>query len=117
MRSNTQGRHRGRVVNVARQVQLLLGRIVMIAEKIVRLHDVHVMDLCCLQDFPRTLCASNVAARTHLAPSAKRAGHPNLRPNSNDQRDADVEQPVGTQTKTEWAADIEQTARSQNKTQ
>ena len=37
-------------------------------------------------------------ART-LLQRLKRAGHPNLRPNSDDQRDADVEQPVGTQTK------------------
>src|SRR5437762_2500598 len=102
MRSNTERRHRGRVINVAREVQLLLGRIVMVAEKIVRLHDINIMDLCGLQDFARALGASDIRARTHFAPTAKCAAHPNLRPNSDDQGDADVQQPMRSQTKTRW---------------
>ena len=56
----------------------------MVTEKIVCLHDIHVMDLRRLQDFSRALGAVDVRARTHLAPPAERAAHPNLRPNSND---------------------------------
>ena len=88
----------------------------MVTEKIVRLHDVNVMDLRRLQNFPRALCAGNIDTRSHLAPTAKRAGDPNLRPNSNDQGDADVEQPVRSQPKTVWTADIQQPARTQRKT-
>ena len=84
----------------------------MVAEKIVCLHDVDIMNLRCLEDFACAFGSGDIPARAHLAPTAKRAGHSNLRPNSNDQRDADVEQPVGTQTKTEWAADIQQPART-----
>mgnify|MGYP003694679845 CR=1 FL=1 len=89
----------------------------MVAEKIVCLHDVDILNLRCLEDFACAFSSGDIPVRTHLAPTAKRAGHSNLRPNSNDQRDADVEQPVGTQTKAQWAADIQQTARTQNKTQ
>ena len=84
VRGNAQRCYGRRVINVARQVQLLLGRIVMVTEKIVRLHDIHVMDLRRLQDFSRALGAGDVRARTHLAPPAERATHANLRPNSND---------------------------------
>src|SRR5439155_19573886 len=109
--------YRMRIVNVAPQMQLLLCRIVVVAQKIVRLYDVHILNLGSLEDFACAFSSGDIPVRTHLAPPAKHAAHPNLRPNSNDQRDADVEQPVGTQTKTVWAADKEQTARSQNKTQ
>src|SRR4029450_10609167 len=102
-------------INVARQVQLLLGWVVMVAEKIVRLHDVDIINLRCLEDFARAFSSGDIRARTHLAPTAKRAAHPNLRPNSNDQRDADVKQPVGTETKTGWAADIRQAANAHTK--
>src|SRR5262249_35855177 len=91
-----------RVINITRQMQLLLGRIVMVAEKIVRLHDVNVTDLRRLQDFARTLGTRNVRACAHLAPPAERAAYPNLRPNSNDQWDADVNQPIRPQPETRW---------------
>src|SRR6185369_8231799 len=109
---NAQCGYRRRVVNVARQVQLLLCRIVVVAKKIVRLHDVDILNLSCLEDFACAFSSGDIPVRAHLAPMAKRTAHPNLRPNSNDQRDADVEQPVGTQTKAQWAADIQQTART-----
>ena len=45
-------------------------------------------------------------ARTspHLS---ERAGHPNLRPNPEDQRDADVKQPVRSKTETVWRKHVE----------
>src|SRR5262245_17527150 len=116
VRRDAQCSYRRRIVNVARQVQLLLCRIVVVAQKIVRLHDVDIMNLRCLEDFSRAFSPGDIPARTHFAPMAKRTAHPNLRPNSNDQWDADVEQPVGTETKTGWTADIGQ-ARAQNKAQ
>src|SRR5439155_21741711 len=117
VRSDAQCCYRRRVINVARQVQLFLGWIVMVAQKIVCLHDVDITNLRCLEDLACAFSSGDIPARTHLAPPAKRAAHPNLRPNSNDQRDAEVEQPVGTQTTAGWAADIEQKDRSQNKAQ
>src|SRR5580765_4635792 len=112
VRGDAQCCYRRRVINVARQVQLFLCRIVVVAQKIVRLYDVDIRNLGCPEDFACAFSSGDIPARAHLAPTAKRAGHSNLRPNSNDQRDADVEQPVRTQTKTVWAADIEQTART-----
>src|SRR5262245_26285923 len=100
VRRDAQCSYRRRIVNVARQVQLLLCRIVVVAQKIVRLHDVDIMNLGCLEDFACAFSSSDIPARTHLAPMAKRTFHPKLRPKSDDQRDADVEQPVGTETKT-----------------
>src|SRR6476646_11121486 len=91
--------YRRRIVNVARKVQLLLCRIVVIAQKIVRLYDVDILNLICLEDLSGTFSPGDIPARTHLAPMAKRTFHPDLRPNSNDQWDADVEQPVGTEAK------------------
>src|SRR3954471_10144519 len=117
VRRDAQCCYRRRVINVARKMQLLLGRVIMVAEKIVRLHNLDVLNLRCLEDFACAFSSSDVPVRTHLAPMAKCTRHPNLCPNSNDQRNADVEQPVRTETKTGWAADIQQTARSQNKTQ
>src|ERR1043166_9385267 len=117
MRGDAQCCYRRCVKNIARQVELFLGWVVMITQEIVRLYNINVMDLCCLQDFASALGAGNVGARAHLAPPAKRAAHPNLRPDSNDQRDAHVKQPVRTQAKTVWAADIQQATRTQNKTQ
>src|SRR4051794_4490595 len=109
--------YRRRIVNVAREVQLLLCRIVVVAQKIVRLHDVDIMNLGCLEDLSRAFSSGDIPARAHLAPMTKCTAHPNLRPNSNDYWHADVEQPVGTETKTGGAADICQAARAQNKTQ
>src|SRR5438067_11289811 len=117
VRSDAQCCYRRRVINVARQVQLFLGWIVMVAQKIVCLHDVDITNLCCLEDFACAFSSGDIPARSHLAPMAKRAAHSNLRPNSNDQRNADVKQPVRTQTKTVWAADIQHATGSQNKTQ
>src|ERR1051325_12114695 len=98
-------------------MQLLLGWVVVVAEKIVRLNDLDVVDLCCLQDFARAFGSGDIPVRTNLAPPAKRAADPNLRPNSDDQRDADVQEPVRTQTKSVRAADIQHAAGAQNKAQ
>src|SRR5262249_30869273 len=107
-------RYGRRIVNVARQVQLLLCRIVVVAQKIVRLYDVDIVNLSCLEDFACAFGSGDISARANFAPPAKRAGHTHLRPNPNDQWDADEEQPVGTQTKAGRTADIGQAARAQN---
>ena len=49
VRGNTEGCDRGGVVNVARETKLFLGRIVMIAQKIVRLHHLDIVNLRRLQ--------------------------------------------------------------------
>src|SRR5580765_1910952 len=117
VRGDAQCCYRRRVINVARQVQLFLCRIVVVAQKIVRLYDVDIRNLGCPEDFACAFSSGDIPARAHLAPMAKRAAHPNLRPNANDQWDADVEQPVGSKPKTGWAADKCQAARAQNKAQ
>ena len=69
---------------VFEQMQLFLGWVVMVAQKIVRFHDLDVTDLRRLEDFACAFSSGDIPARTHLAPMAKRTAHPNLRPNSND---------------------------------
>src|ERR1700745_2219586 len=83
-------------------MQLLVPWIVMVSKKIVRLHNVDIVNLRRLQNFPRTFCTSDIRACAHLTPFAKRARNPNLCPNPNDQRDADVEQPMRSKTETVW---------------
>src|SRR5262245_7888637 len=117
VRSDAQCCYRRRIINVAREVQLFLRWIVMVAQKIVRLDDLDVTDLRRLEDFASALGSGDIPTRANLAPPAKGAFHPNLRPNSNDQRHADIKEPVRTQTKSGGAADIQQAARAQNKTQ
>src|SRR5262245_2470633 len=117
VRRDPQCCYRRRIIDVTRKVQLLFGGVVMVAQKIVRLHHLDVLDLRCLKNFPGAFGSGNVPARAHLAPPAKRAAHANLRPNSNDQWDADVEDPIRTETKTVWAAYKRQAARAQYKAQ
>src|SRR5437764_15339278 len=100
------------MINIARQMQLLLGRIVMVTEKIVRLHDVNILDLRRLHNFPRALCASDVRACTHIAAPTKSATDPNLPPNSNNQWNPNVEQPDRPQPKADSTTDITQPHRS-----
>ena len=79
------------MINIARQVEFLVARVVMIAKKIVRFDNLHIMNLGGPQNFLRALCSRDVRACPHLAPFSERAGHTNLRPNSEDQGDTDVE--------------------------
>src|SRR6266481_5133177 len=95
------------MINIARQVQFLVSRIVMIPKKIVRLHNFHILYLGRPQNFLRALRTGDVRARPHLAPFSERAGHTNLRPNSKDQWHADVEQPVRSKTETVWRKHVE----------
>src|SRR5215216_5958948 len=83
-------------------MQFLVPRIVMVPQKVVRFHDFHVLYLRGLQNFLSAFRAGDVSARPHLTPFAERAGHTNLRPNPDDQRNADVKQPVRTKTETIW---------------
>ena len=62
----------------------------MVPEEIVCLHNIDIVNLRCLQDLTRAFRASDVCAVAHLAPSAERTANPNLRPNSNDQRNTDI---------------------------
>src|SRR5690242_16172149 len=99
-------------------MQLLLGRIVMITQKVIRLHDVDIVNLSCLQNFARALGSRDVPGRTNFAPATKGAAHANLRPDSDDQRDTDVKEPVRTQAKAAiWTADIRQATGAQDKAQ
>lgn len=68
----------------------------MIAEKIIRLHNIDIVDLRGLQNLPRALRAGNVRARSHLAPFTECALNPDLRPNADDRRHYYIEQPVMT---------------------
>src|ERR1700726_111285 len=78
------------VVNIARQTKPFACRIVMVAEKIVRLHNIDIVDLRSMQNFPRRFRPRDVGARADLAPFAERPAHPNLRPECDDQRTTDV---------------------------
>src|SRR6266436_9026775 len=95
------------MINIARQVQFLVSRIVMVPKKIVRLHNFHILYLGRPQNFLRALRAGDVRARPHLAPFSERTGHPNLRPNPQDQWHADVEQPERSKTKTVWRKHVD----------
>src|SRR5256714_11728270 len=94
VRGNPEGRDRRGVVNVAGEAKPFLGRIVMITQKIVRLDHLDIVNLRRLQNLPRALRAGDVGARAHLAPASKRAGDANLCPNADNQRHANIKQPV-----------------------
>jgi hypothetical protein len=100
MRSNAQRRYRRRMINITRQVQFFVPRIVVVPKKIVGLHNLHIVYLGRLQNFLRALGTGDVRACSNLAPFSERAGHTNLRPNPDDQWDTDIKQPVRSKTKT-----------------
>src|SRR5215467_10252434 len=83
-------------------MQFFIPWIVMISKEIVRFHNFHIVNLRCLQNFSRAFCTGNVRACAHLTPFPKCARNPNLCPDPNDQRDADVKQPMRSKTETEW---------------
>src|SRR5437763_15751420 len=86
--------NRGRFEYVAREAKLFARRIVMIAEEIVGLDNIDIVNLRRLQDLARAFRARNVGAGPHRAPFSKRATHPELRPKRSDHRNTDVEQPI-----------------------
>src|ERR1700730_4289190 len=90
MRGDAERSDRRRVKNVTRKAKLLLRRIVMVAEKIVRLDNIDIVDLRCLQNLPRAFRAGDVRAGADLRPFAEGATHPDLRPQTDDQWDTDV---------------------------
>src|SRR5437870_13482518 len=94
MRGNAERSDRRRTENVARKTKFLARRIVMIAEKIVCLDNIDIVDLCRLQDLACTLCSGNVGSGPLDAPAGERAAHANLRPKPHDQWDADVNRPM-----------------------
>src|SRR5439155_22732882 len=101
-RGNTERRHRRRVVNVAGETKLFLSRIVMIAQKIARLHYLDIVNLRRLQNFAGAFRARDVGARAHLAPASKSAAYTNLRPDTNDQRHADIKQIMTPAAVSDW---------------
>jgi hypothetical protein len=52
------------------------------------------MDLGSLKDLTSRFSSGYIRAGAHLTPFAERAANAHLRPNADDQRDADVEKPV-----------------------
>src|SRR5438309_10863320 len=101
VRGDPEGRDRRGVVNVAGEAKPFLGRIVMITQKIVRLDHLDIVNLRRLQNLPRAFRACNIGARAHLAPAPKRAAYANLRPNSDNQRHANIKQRV-TSAVSDW---------------
>src|SRR5436190_3124913 len=74
----------------------------MVPKKIVRLHDIHVVDLGCLQNLTRAFRTGNIRSRPHFAPFTEGACDSNLGPNPDDQRHADVKEPMRSKTETVW---------------
>src|ERR1700730_11899519 len=74
----------------------------MVPKKTVRLHNIDILNLGRLQNFTRAFSTGDVRTRPHFAPFTERARDSNLRPNPDDQRDADVKQPVRSKTETVW---------------
>src|SRR5438874_11591344 len=101
VRSNPEGRHRWRIVNVAGKAKHFLGRIVMVPQKIVRLHDLDIVNLRRLQNLACAFRPGDVGTRAHLAPTRESTAHANLRPNADDQGHAYIEQPV-TSAESDW---------------
>src|SRR4029077_7545211 len=66
------------------------------------LHNIDILNLGCLQNFTRAFRAGDICAVAHLAPFTKRTRDPNLRPNSDDQRDAYIKKPMRSKTETVW---------------
>jgi hypothetical protein len=62
----------------------------MVAEEIVRFHNIDVADLRGAQNFACGFRPGDIGTRTYLAPFAERSANPNLRPESDDQRYTDV---------------------------
>ena len=93
--------YRRRVVNIARKAKLLLCRIVVVAEEIVCLHNIDIVDLRGLQNLARALRASDVRACPDFSPSIERTGDTNLRPDSKNCRNNQVKKEVMT-AETDW---------------
>src|SRR5438094_4070723 len=98
MCGNAERSDRRRTVNVARKTKFLARRIVMIAEKIVCLDNIDIVDLCCPQDLACTFRSGNVRSGPHLPPAAEGGAHPNLRPKPNEHCDAELKQPTRSKT-------------------
>src|SRR6476620_5279294 len=101
VRGNPERRHRWCIVNVTGKAKLFLGRIVMVPQKIVRLHDLDIVNLRRLQNLARTFRPRDVGACAHLAPTREGAAYTNLRPNADDQRNAYIKEPV-TSAESNW---------------
>ncbi len=95
VRGDPRGTRPKAIVNVAREAKLFLGRIVMIAQKVVRLDHLNIVNLRRLQNLPRAFRAGDVGARAYLCSTVQTLLLTrNLRPNANNQRHANIEQPV-----------------------
>jgi hypothetical protein len=74
----------------------------MVPKKIVRLHNIDIVNLGRLQNFTRAFRTGDIRTRPNFAPFMEGARDPNLRPNPDNQRDADIKQPVRSKTETVW---------------
>jgi len=72
-----------------------------IAQKIVRLHHIDIVNLCRLLNLACAFRTRDVGARAHLTPAPKGPAYPKLRPNTDDQRHAEIKQKV-TAAVSDW---------------
>ena len=70
----------------------------MVAQEIVRLHNLDVGDPRRRQNFPGGFRAGDVRAGAHRAPFLEGAAHPELRDEPDDERNAHQQQPVRSET-------------------
>ena len=95
VRGDAERGDRRRLIDVAGKAKPLLRRIVVIAEVVVDLDHFDVANVRGLQNFPGRFRAGDVRARAHRAPFLERAAHAELRPETDEQRDADEQKIVG----------------------
>ncbi len=98
---DTKSSYRWRVINVARKAKLLLCRIVVIAEEIVCLHNIDIVDLRGLQNLTCAFRAGDVRARADFTPTIERTGDANLGPDAENHRNNQVKEEMMT-AKADW---------------
>jgi len=101
VRSNPQRRYGRRVVHAAGEVQLLVSRVVMVSKKIVRLHNIDIVNLGRLQNFTRAFSTGDVRTRPHFA-HLWNALVTRICAQIPITTDADIKQPVRSKTETVW---------------
>ena len=95
VRGDAERGDRGRVVNVGRKAKPLLCRVVVIAEIIIQLDHLDVANVGGLQNLPRRFRPGDIRARADRAPFFESAADAKLRPETDEQRNADQDQVIG----------------------
>ena len=88
MRRDPERGDRGRMINVSRKTKPLSHWIIMIAQEVVSLDHLNIVDVCRLQNFPGRFRAGDIRGRAHRSPFLESAAHPELRDEPDDQRSA-----------------------------